>query len=84
MDSTFAMGHVVIRHKSNVVGNDDPFAVLFRCIQSMNPVFPFNTCYTGGETAITFFFPSSCQGSSVHTQCVFSTSESEMAARVCY
>ncbi|XP_023271611.1 tumor necrosis factor ligand superfamily member 13B isoform X1 [Seriola lalandi dorsalis] len=48
MDSTFAMGHVVIRWKSNVVGNDDPFAVLFRCIQSMNPVFPFNTCYTGG------------------------------------
>ncbi|KAG7215802.1 hypothetical protein INR49_021925 [Caranx melampygus] len=48
VDSTFAMGHVVIRHKSNVVGNDDPFAVLFRCIQSMNPVFPFNTCYTGG------------------------------------
>ncbi|XP_071332581.1 tumor necrosis factor ligand superfamily member 13B isoform X1 [Trachinotus anak] len=48
MDSTFAMGHVVVRWKRNVVGNDDPYAILFRCIQSMNPVFPFNTCYTGG------------------------------------
>lgn len=83
MDSTFAMGHVVIRHKSNVVGNDDPFAVLFRCIQSMNPVFPFNTCYTGGEAAITFFFSQQLPGKpSAH--CVFSTSESEMAAHVCY
>ncbi|XP_029386421.1 tumor necrosis factor ligand superfamily member 13B isoform X2 [Echeneis naucrates] len=48
MDSTFAMGHVVVRWKSNVVGNDDPHAILFRCIQSMNPASPFNTCYTGG------------------------------------
>ncbi|TKS67099.1 Tumor necrosis factor ligand superfamily member 13B B lymphocyte stimulator [Collichthys lucidus] len=48
MDSTFAMGHVVIRRKRNVVGDEDPYVILFRCIQSMNPVYPFNTCYTGG------------------------------------
>ncbi|XP_069569755.1 tumor necrosis factor ligand superfamily member 13B [Brachyistius frenatus] len=47
-DSTFAMGHVVIRWKSNVVGDDPSFVCLFRCIQSMDPVFSFNTCYTGG------------------------------------
>ncbi|XP_051259476.1 tumor necrosis factor ligand superfamily member 13B isoform X4 [Dicentrarchus labrax] len=48
MDSTFAMGHVVIRRKRNVVGNEYPNPVLFRCIQNMNPITPFNTCYTGG------------------------------------
>ncbi|GAA6225617.1 tumor necrosis factor ligand superfamily member 13B isoform X1 [Lates japonicus] len=48
MDSTFAMGHVVIRRKRNVVGDEPQCVVLFRCIQSMNPVYPFNTCYTGG------------------------------------
>nr|AHL44989.1 B cell activating factor [Miichthys miiuy] len=48
MDSTFAMGHVVIRRKRNVVGDEDPCVILFRCIQSMNPVYPYNTCYTGG------------------------------------
>ncbi|XP_035533222.1 tumor necrosis factor ligand superfamily member 13B isoform X1 [Morone saxatilis] len=48
MDSTFAMGHVVIRRKRNVVGNEYPNPVLFRCVQNMNPVTPFNTCYTGG------------------------------------
>ncbi|XP_019945407.2 tumor necrosis factor ligand superfamily member 13B [Paralichthys olivaceus] len=48
MDSTFAMGHVVIRRKRNVVGDEPQYVILFRCIQSMNPVHPYNTCYTGG------------------------------------
>ncbi|XP_071388701.1 tumor necrosis factor ligand superfamily member 13B [Centroberyx affinis] len=47
-DSTFTMGHVVNWRKRNVVGGDPPNVVLFRCIQSMNPDYPFNTCYTGG------------------------------------
>ncbi|XP_056107769.1 tumor necrosis factor ligand superfamily member 13B isoform X1 [Rhinichthys klamathensis goyatoka] len=47
-DSTFAMGHIVIRIKKNVVGDESQHVVLFRCIQSMNPVNHFNTCYTGG------------------------------------
>ncbi|KAG7264263.1 hypothetical protein CRUP_035699 [Coryphaenoides rupestris] len=47
-DSTFAMGHVVIRRKRNVVGDEPQHVVLFRCIQNMNPVHSFNTCYTGG------------------------------------
>uniref|UniRef100_A0A3P9L0V1 TNF superfamily member 13b n=1 Tax=Oryzias latipes TaxID=8090 RepID=A0A3P9L0V1_ORYLA len=48
MDSTFTMGHVVIRWKISVVGNEDPDVHLFRCIQTMDSVYPFNTCYTGG------------------------------------
>ncbi|PWA31297.1 hypothetical protein CCH79_00002663, partial [Gambusia affinis] len=48
MDSTFTMGHVVIRWKRHVVGNEDQDVHLFRCIQSMNPDYAFNTCYTGG------------------------------------
>ncbi|XP_037542436.1 tumor necrosis factor ligand superfamily member 13B [Nematolebias whitei] len=48
MDSTFTMGHVVIRWKKYVVGNEEPDVQLFRCIQSMNPTYSFNTCYTGG------------------------------------
>ncbi|XP_034549276.1 tumor necrosis factor ligand superfamily member 13B [Notolabrus celidotus] len=48
MDSTFAMGHVVIRRKRNVVGNESQYVILFRCIQNMNLDAPFNTCYTGG------------------------------------
>ncbi|XP_008326904.1 tumor necrosis factor ligand superfamily member 13B isoform X2 [Cynoglossus semilaevis] len=48
MDRTFAMGHVVIRRKRNVVGDEPQFVVLFRCIQSMNDTHPYNTCYTGG------------------------------------
>ncbi|KAK5602855.1 hypothetical protein CRENBAI_023464 [Crenichthys baileyi] len=48
MDSTFTMGHVVIRWKKDVVGNEDQDVHLFRCIQSMNPDYSFNTCYTGG------------------------------------
>ncbi|XP_026128123.1 tumor necrosis factor ligand superfamily member 13B isoform X1 [Carassius auratus] len=47
-DSTFAMGHIVIRIKKNVVGDESQHVVLFRCIQSMNRVNHFNTCYTGG------------------------------------
>ncbi|KAK5861135.1 hypothetical protein PBY51_022553 [Eleginops maclovinus] len=48
IDSTFAMGHVVIRRKRNVVGDEPQYVILFRCIQNMNPVYPYNTCYTGG------------------------------------
>nr|XP_057938333.1 tumor necrosis factor ligand superfamily member 13B [Doryrhamphus excisus] len=48
MDSTFAMGHVVIRRKRTVVGDEAQYVILFRCIQTMNPVYPYNTCYTGG------------------------------------
>ncbi|XP_040912961.1 tumor necrosis factor ligand superfamily member 13B isoform X2 [Toxotes jaculatrix] len=48
MDSTFAMGHVVIRRKRIVVGDEPQYVILFRCIQNMNPVYPYNTCYTGG------------------------------------
>ncbi|XP_041699554.1 tumor necrosis factor ligand superfamily member 13B-like [Coregonus clupeaformis] len=48
MDRTFAMGHVVNRKKRNVVGDEAQHVTLFRCIQNMNPVYPYNTCYTGG------------------------------------
>ncbi|KAK7153820.1 hypothetical protein R3I94_007239 [Phoxinus phoxinus] len=47
-DSTFAMGHIVIRIKKNVVGDESQNVILFRCIQSMNRVNHFNTCFTGG------------------------------------
>ncbi|XP_028249352.1 tumor necrosis factor ligand superfamily member 13B isoform X2 [Parambassis ranga] len=47
-DRTFAMGHVVIRWKKNVVGDESSNVFLFRCIQSMNSEYSFNTCYTGG------------------------------------
>ncbi|CAJ1079541.1 tumor necrosis factor ligand superfamily member 13B [Xyrichtys novacula] len=50
MDSVFAMGHVVIRRKRTVVGNESQYVILFRCIQNMNmnPDYSFNTCFTGG------------------------------------
>eukprot|EP00064_Thunnus_orientalis_P010846 superscaffoldBa00001507_g10874 len=48
MDSTFAMGHVLIRRKRNVVGDEPQYVILSRCIQNMNPIYPYNTCYTGG------------------------------------
>ncbi|XP_028993642.1 tumor necrosis factor ligand superfamily member 13B isoform X2 [Betta splendens] len=48
MDTTFAMGHVVIRKKRNVVGDEPQYVTLFRCIQNMNRLHPYNTCYTGG------------------------------------
>uniref|UniRef100_A0A672GUX3 TNF superfamily member 13b n=1 Tax=Salarias fasciatus TaxID=181472 RepID=A0A672GUX3_SALFA len=47
-DATFAMGHVVTRWKSHVVGGEHSFVFLFRCIQTMDPDNPYNTCYTGG------------------------------------
>ncbi|XP_046902955.1 tumor necrosis factor ligand superfamily member 13B [Hypomesus transpacificus] len=47
-DPTFAMGHEVIRRKRTVVGDEPQNVILFRCIQNMNPVHPYNTCYTGG------------------------------------
>lgn len=56
MDSMFAMGHVVIRRKRNVVGDEPQYVILFRCIQSMNPAHPFNTCYTGGGSACVFVY----------------------------
>uniref|UniRef100_A0A8C7Q740 TNF superfamily member 13b n=1 Tax=Oncorhynchus mykiss TaxID=8022 RepID=A0A8C7Q740_ONCMY len=48
MDTMFAMGHVVTRKKRNVVGDEAQHVTLFRCIQDMNPVYLYNTCYTGG------------------------------------
>uniref|UniRef100_A0AAV2K0Z8 THD domain-containing protein n=1 Tax=Knipowitschia caucasica TaxID=637954 RepID=A0AAV2K0Z8_KNICA len=48
MDTQVAMGHVVIRWKANVVGNEAPHVVLFRCIKNMRQEYSFNTCYTGG------------------------------------
>ncbi|XP_068457876.1 tumor necrosis factor ligand superfamily member 13B isoform X2 [Clinocottus analis] len=48
MDATFAMGHLLVRRKWNVVGDEPQDVVLFRCIQNMNPEHPYNTCYTGG------------------------------------
>lgn len=53
-DNTFAMGHVVFRWKTNVVGNEPQYVSLFRCIQNMNPVQSFNTCYTGGESVLLY------------------------------
>ncbi|XP_077473886.1 tumor necrosis factor ligand superfamily member 13B [Stigmatopora argus] len=48
MDSRFAMGHVLIRRKRMVVGDEAQHVILFRCIQTMDSVNPYNTCYTGG------------------------------------
>ncbi|XP_071004725.1 tumor necrosis factor ligand superfamily member 13B-like [Oncorhynchus clarkii lewisi] len=48
MDRMFSMGHVVTRKKRNVVGDEAQHVTLFRCIQDMNPVYLYNTCYTGG------------------------------------
>lgn len=53
-DRTFAMGHVVIRMKRNVVGDETPYVTLFRCIQNMNPIHHYNTCYTGGIVKLEF------------------------------
>ncbi|KAM9486976.1 tumor necrosis factor ligand superfamily member 13B isoform 1-T1 [Clarias gariepinus] len=47
-DPTYAMGHIVIRMKKHVVGDESQHVVLFRCIQTMNVKVPYNTCYTGG------------------------------------
>lgn len=48
IDPFFTMGHVVIRWKRNVVGDEPSNVFLFRCIQSMDKGTPFNSCYTGG------------------------------------
>lgn len=48
MDPEFTMGHVVIRWKASVVGNEVPHVVLFRCIKDMKERDAYNTCYTGG------------------------------------
>lgn len=48
MDKTFAMGHIIIRRKKNVVGDELQNVTLFRCIQNMDQQFPYNTCYTAG------------------------------------
>ncbi|KAJ8013190.1 hypothetical protein DPEC_G00050700 [Dallia pectoralis] len=48
IDRTFTMGHVVIRRKRNVVGDEASHVTLFRCIQAMHPVDHYNTCFTGG------------------------------------
>lgn len=64
------MGHVLIRWKKNVVGDEPVDVTLFRCIQNMNPVHPYNTCYTGGEPVLLFMlsyvhpFYNSCYGRS--------------------
>lgn len=49
------MGHVVIRWKASVVGNEMSHVILFRCIKNMmsndeqnRRDFAHNTCYTGG------------------------------------
>ncbi|TNN63597.1 Tumor necrosis factor ligand superfamily member 13B [Liparis tanakae] len=54
------MGHVVIRRKRNVVGDEPQYVVSSRCIQNMNPVHPYNTCYTGGESHPLFIVYNSC------------------------
>ncbi|XP_058249068.1 tumor necrosis factor ligand superfamily member 13B isoform X2 [Hemibagrus wyckioides] len=47
-DPIYAMGHIMIRMKKHVVGDESQHVVLFRCIQTMNLKVPYNTCYTGG------------------------------------
>ncbi|XP_072300138.1 tumor necrosis factor ligand superfamily member 13B isoform X2 [Eucyclogobius newberryi] len=47
-DTRLIMGHVVIRWKASVVGNEAPHVVLFRCIKNMRQEHSYNTCYTGG------------------------------------
>ncbi|CAL8344485.1 unnamed protein product [Boreogadus saida] len=44
VDRTFVMGHVVVRRKSTVVGDEPQEVVLFRCIQQMNASNAYNTC----------------------------------------
>lgn len=47
-EEDIAMGHVVIRKKSSMVGNESQYVILFRCIQYMPSNKSDNTCYTGG------------------------------------
>ncbi|XP_067903334.1 tumor necrosis factor ligand superfamily member 13B-like isoform X2 [Heterodontus francisci] len=47
-DNCMAMGHVVRRKKSNVVGNERRIMTIFRCIQNMPNNMASNTCFTAG------------------------------------
>ncbi|XP_063070286.1 tumor necrosis factor ligand superfamily member 13B [Engraulis encrasicolus] len=47
-DSRYTMGHIILRMKKNLVGNEKQHIVLFRCVQNMSEQAPHNTCYTGG------------------------------------
>ncbi|RXM32728.1 Tumor necrosis factor ligand superfamily member 13B [Acipenser ruthenus] len=47
-DKIYAMGHIIVRKKASIVGDELQNVNLFRCIQNMNEDFPFNTCYTAG------------------------------------
>uniref|UniRef100_UPI00398F2D39 tumor necrosis factor ligand superfamily member 13B-like n=1 Tax=Pristiophorus japonicus TaxID=55135 RepID=UPI00398F2D39 len=47
-DNCMAMGHVVRRRKSTVVGNERRITTLFRCIQNMPNNTASNTCFTAG------------------------------------
>ncbi|XP_033867135.3 tumor necrosis factor ligand superfamily member 13B-like isoform X2 [Acipenser ruthenus] len=47
-DKIYAMGHIIVRKKASVVGDELQNVNLFRCIQNMSDEFPFNTCYTAG------------------------------------
>ncbi|XP_076120157.1 tumor necrosis factor ligand superfamily member 13B [Alosa pseudoharengus] len=47
-DKMYAMGHIIVRMKKTVVGDERQYVILFRCIQNMSQLYPFNTCYTGG------------------------------------
>lgn len=56
MDTTFAMGHFIVRKKQNIVGDELKKVILFRCVQNMDPDFPYNTCYTGGIPKMAAFY----------------------------
>ncbi|MBN3286162.1 TN13B factor, partial [Polyodon spathula] len=47
-DKIYAMGHIIVRKKASIVGDELQNVNLFRCIQNMNEDFPFNTCSTAG------------------------------------
>ncbi|XP_069492669.1 tumor necrosis factor ligand superfamily member 13B [Ambystoma mexicanum] len=47
-DTQFAMGHLIQRRKSHVVGDDPGLVTLFRCVQNMPKYQPNNSCYTAG------------------------------------
>lgn len=62
------MGHVVIRKKRNVVGDELQYVTLFRCIEIMNLENPYNTCYTGGEL-VCYYVQLWSLGDSSHSSC---------------
>ncbi|XP_016059355.1 PREDICTED: tumor necrosis factor ligand superfamily member 13B [Miniopterus natalensis] len=47
-DSTFAMGHLILRKKVHVFGDEMSLVTLFRCIQNMPETLPNNSCYSAG------------------------------------